>query len=454
VTVGIGRAAGAAPAPQPAKPTPATPSLIVTVESTMTAETKHPAEIEIERRDAIIALGTQYAKYLKPTDTQDAVQRGLSFEAFRELIMQRLVSKHTDTSQVDIGMTAAEVKRYSLGRALIAQMTGDWSGAGLEREASIAMGKRLGRTAEGFFVPTDVFRRDFNVGTGTEAGNLKATELRGDMWTDALRNQLVFGQLGATFLTGLTADVDLPRKATAGTLGMVTEIGSAAETNPLTTKATLAPKRISAYVEVSKQALIQSAIALEDMLRDDLLVGAATKLEDQSLNGAGTGAEITGLRNTSGVGTVAGGSNGAAPTWAHVVDLESACANSNAEPDQRAGYIVNTKTRGKFKQTQMGTNLPFVWMNGAQPLNGYRAAVTNNVPSNLTKGTSTTVASAGLFSSDWSLTTIGLFGAPDVTVDPFTKSDTGQVKITLNQFADMKHRQPAAVAKIEDWLSN
>jgi HK97 family phage major capsid protein len=454
VSVGIGRAAGAAPAPQPAAS--ATPPVQSPILRTIMTDvvTKHPAELEIERRDAIIKLGDAYAKYLKPNDVRDAVQGSLTADGFRELIMQRLVSHHTAVNESEIGMSRTEKQRYSLGRALVAQLTGDWREAGFERECSQAVAKIMGRAAEGFFVPPDIFRRDFNIGTATEAGNLKPTEFRSDLFTDALRNALVLGRMGATILPGLTADVDLPRKSAAGAVGMLTEIGSAAETNPTTTKVTLAPKRIGAYVEVSKQALIQSALALENMLRDDLLMGAAVKLEDQCINGAGTGAEITGLRNTSGIGTVAAGANGAAPSWANIVDLESACANSNAEPDTRAGYVVNTKTRGKLKQTQFATNLPFIWQNGDFPLNGYRAGVTNNVPSNLTKGTSTTIASAGLFSSDWTTTTIGLFGAPDVTVDPYTKADTGQVKITLNQFADMKHRQPAAVAKIEDWLSN
>jgi uncharacterized protein YbbC (DUF1343 family) len=46
-----------------------------------------------------------------------------------------------------------------------------------------------------------------------------------------------------------------------------------------------------------------------------------------------------------------------------------------------------------------------------------------------------------------------LFGAPDITVDPYTKADTGQVKITLNQFADFGVRQPACFAKIDDLLA-
>jgi len=156
----------------------------------------------------------------------------------------------------------------------------------------------------------------------------------------------------------------------------------------------------------------------------------------------------------TGIGTVTGGTNGLAPAWSHIVDLESACANANAEPDSYAGYLINTKTRGKLKQTQFATNLPFIWQNSDQPLNGYRAAVSNNVPSNLTKGTSTTICSAALFGSDWSMVTLGLFGSPDVTVDPYTKADTGQVKITLNQFADMQHRQPATTSLIPDLLSN
>ena len=457
VTVGKGRSAGVEPAPQPAAPeTPAAVSpqpLIIVEKRTMDQPVKTPAELELERRDAIAALGQQYAKYVTEREVADFIRSGKGVEAFKDFVIDKMQSKHTDTSGMQIGMSNAEVRRFSLGRALVASITGDWSKAGFERECSQAVSQLWGRSPEGFFIPPDIFRRDFNVGTASEAGNLVATNLRADLYTDALRANMVMGQLGVTFLSGLSANVDLPRKSTAGTLGMLTEIGSASETAPVTAKATLSPKRIGAYVEVSKQALIQSAMSLENMIRDDLITGAAVLLENQCINGAGTGAEIKGLRNVTGIGTVVGGANGLAPAWSHFVDLESACANANAEPDTRSGYLINTKTRGKLKQTQFATNLPFIWQNGAQPLNGYRAAVTNNVPSNLTKGTSTTVCSAALFGSDWSMATVGLFGAPDVVVDPYTKADTGQVKITLNQFADMQHRQPATTSKIDDLLA-
>ena len=406
------------------------------------------------RTKAIVDLGEAYGKYVEQRDIADAIRTGKSAEEFKDVIMSKMQSRHSDTSALQVGMTAKEVQRYSLARAIVASITGDWSKAGLELEASRAVAKLVGASPEGFFVPFDAFKRDFNVGTSTEAGNLVATDLRTDLWVDALRAKLVVGQLGMRVLAGLTASVDMPRKSVAGTLGMLTEIGSASETNPQTAKVTLSPKRIGAYVEYSKQALIQSAIALEPMLRDDLLSGAAVLLENQIINGAGTGAEIRGIRNTSNIGTVVGGTNGATPVWSHFVDLESACANNNAEPDMLAGYLVNTKTRGKLKQVTKSTYLPWIWEPGSTPVNGYRAAVTNNVPSNLTKGTSTTICSAAIFSSDYSMGVLGLFGAPDVTVDPYTLAATGQVRITLNQFADFGVRQPAAFAKIDDLLSN
>jgi HK97 family phage major capsid protein len=453
VNAGVGRSAGAAPVPAPAQAAP-TPAPIQEIRIMSEPTPKTPAELEIERRDGIAALAENYAEWLKPNDAADAVRNARSVEQFKELIMERMRSRHTDTSGMAIGMTAGEVQRYSFGRALVAALTGDWRKAGLELECSRAVEQIMGRAPEGFFVPFDYLsKRDFNVGTATEAGNLVATNLRPDMYVDALRANMVMGQLGITVLAGLSANVDLPRKATAGTLGMLTEIGSASETALATAKATLSPKRIGAYTEVSKQALIQSAMALEGLIRDDLVTGAAVLLEYQAINGAGTGAEIKGLRNVTGIGTVAGGTNGLAPAWSHFVDLESACANANAEPDRFSGYLTNTKVRGKLKQTQFATNLPFIWQNGPTPINGYRAAVTNNVPSTLTKGTSTTVCSSTLFGSDWSMAVIGLFGAPDVVVDPYTKADTGQVKITLNQFADLQHRQPATLAKIDDLLA-
>jgi HK97 family phage major capsid protein/HK97 family phage prohead protease len=419
-----------------------------------------PADAELKRRDTIDSLAASYRQYVTEDDRQKAIREGWSAERFQERIMDKMSTRATDIRGPVLDLTPRDVQRYSFGRALVAAVTGDWQDAGYERECSIAVAKRVGSPATGFYVPHDVFRRDFNVGTSTEAGNLVATDMRGDLYVDALRANMVLGQLGVRILPGLSSNIDIPRKATPSTLAMVTEIGSASETNPLTAKLTMTPKRVSAYVEVSKQALIQSALSLEGMIRDDLVTGAAVLLENQAFNGAGTGANLLGIRNTSGIGTSTAGANGATVAWQNVVDLESACANVNANPGALAGYAFNTKTRAKMKTVQRGTNLDFIIpgdaplnVNGLSVVNGYRAGFTNNLPSNLTKGTSTTVCSGAIFSSDWSMAVLAFFGGADVTVDPYTLAATGQVRITLSQFADFGIRQPAAFAKIEDLLT-
>jgi HK97 family phage major capsid protein len=253
-------------------------------------------------------------------------------------------------------------------------------------------------------------------------------------------------------LTGLTGNIDIPRKTTPSTLAGLTEIGSASESAPVTAKLTLSPKRVGAYIEASKQAIIQSAMPLESMLRDDLVTGAAVLIENYMIQGS-SAANGTGIIYRSGLGTVSEQTNGTALIWDHLVDVETAAADANAEPDRVSGYLINTSIRGKAKKTVKSTNLPFIWDNGEFPLNGYRAAVTNNVPKNLTKGTSTTIASALTFASDWSMMVLGFFGGVDVTVDPYTKADTGQVKITLNQFWDYTIRQPAAFVVRKDILT-
>lgn len=416
---------------------------------------------EAERLRSIIELGGQYKRYLRDDAVRAACQGGHSVEQFKETIMAAMQTGHTDTSSAHVGLERRDVERYSLARAIIASVTGDWSRAGLEREASRAAEKVYGMAPQGFFVPSETWgRRDFNVGTSSEAGNLVGTDLRGDLFADALREAMVLSRLGAKFLTGLQGNVDIPRKVTPGTLGMLTEIGSASETAPVTAKLSLSPKRIGAYTEYSRQALLQSALGLEGLIRQDLVTGAAVLLEYQLLNGSGTAPYLAGIRNTSGIGTVVGGTAGATVAWDHFVNLERECANANAAPAANAGYVLNSRTMAKAKTVQRGSNMAFIvdgdqraGADGAVTVNTFRAFVTNNLPSNLTKGSSTTVCSAALFSADWSHLIVGLWGGPDVTVDPYTLAATGQVRITLNQFADGGARLPAAFSKIDDLLT-
>ena len=69
-------------------------------------------------------------------------------------------------------------------------------------------------------------------------------------------------------------------------------------------------------------------------------------------------------------------------------------ATANADGGS-LGYLTNSKVRGRLKRTQQftGTNGAPVWQ--GSELNGTRAIVSNQVPSNLTKGTIALTAAAG-----------------------------------------------------------
>lgn len=465
MTVGLGRSVSAeSPAPNRAPVLPAQPHQ----EHTMTQVAEKPpvGDEAFKTNVATIArLANAYGKWLKPGDESRAIAEGADAQKFNDLIMERMSSGATDvTTLAGVGASKKEAQQYSFMRAVQAQIPGIKVEAGLEREISNELAKITGRQSEGVFVPADVMfaglfgrgagqKRDFSVGTAAEAGNLVATNLAADMWTDVLRPSLVLAQLGITVMPGLSSNVNIPRKTVAGTLAMLTEIAAASETQPTTALVPLAPKRVSAYVDASKQSIIQGEVGIEAMLRQDLVDGNAVLIDNQGFNGSASGANTRGIRNVSGIGSVVGGTNGLAVAWSHITGLEAACANANAMMTSRAGYAVNTKTVNTLKNTLKAAGLPFVWENTATPLNGYRAAVSNNLPSNLTKGSSSGVCSSLVFSADWSMFVLGLFGGLDITVDPYTLATTGQVRITLNQFFDFACRQPGVFAAMDDALT-
>lgn len=422
----------------------------VTERKTMEVQT------DIKRREALVEVGVKYADYLTMADVQRACTEGHSVQQLTELVIERQKTKHVDTSGAHIGLSAKEISQYSISRAVAAIVSGDWKNAGLERAASEAAAQRFGsgHSARTFSLPFDIMgKRDFTAGTANEAGNLIATDLRGDLFADVLRNRLALGNLGATMLFGLQSNIDIPRKTVGASVGFLSETGLAAETQINTGKVSLGPKRISTFVEFSKQAVIQSSMAVEPMLRQDIISELNVQAEYMAINGNGTAPNPRGIRNTSGIGSVVGGANGAQLTWAHLVDLESAVANVNAEPDVNSGYLINTRTRGATKRTQKATNLPFIWDGGDHPLNGYRAEVTNNMPNNLTKGTSNGVASSIVYSSMWDMLVLGFFGAVELTLDEITQAPNGMNRLILNAYMDVGCRRPANFAVMDDVLT-
>ena len=383
-----------------------------------------------------------------------AIQDGKTVEEFQQIAIKALASKPVPTS--DIGLSKSEVKQYSVMRAIRAMANpGDRAAqeaAGFERAASEAVGKRMGKTARGFFLPTDVQKRDLTAGTSNAGGYTVATDLRPQDFIGMLRNAMVIDGLGTRMLSGLIGQVAIPKQSGAATAYWVAENSSPTESQQTSAQVTMTPKTVGAFTDISRRLLLQSSIDVENMVQSDLAQVLGLAIQQAAISGSGASNQPTGLL-TAITASVIGGTNGLAPTWQNMIDLETAVATANADVGSMA-YLTNAKVRGKLKSTQKfaGTNGQPVWDQGNTPINGYRCAITNGVPSNLTKGTSSGVASAILFGNFQDLI-IGMWGSLDLMVDPYTGSTAGTVRVVTLQDVDVAIRNVESFATMVDALT-
>lgn len=357
----------------------------------------------------------------------------------------------------NIGMSPQDIRQYSLVRAINGMVTGDWRNARLEMEASEAVAKRTGLTPQGLFVPYDWMvgsqeQRDLVKGTSTAGGHTVATNLLAQNFIDLLRNRMVLQQAGITVLSGLVGDIAIPRQTGGATAYWVAESGAPTESQQAFDQVTMSPKTLGAFTDMSRKLLKQSSLDVEAFVRQDLAAVTGLEIDRAGLHGSGSSNQPTGVAATSGIGSVAGGTNGLAPTRTHLVNLETEVAQDNADVGNLA-YITNTKVRGKLKLTEVASNTGiWTWQDGPTPLNGYRALVSNQVSSALTKGSSSGVCSA-IFFGNWRDLLMGMWGGLDLMVDPYTASTTGTVRVIVLQDVDIAVRHPESFAAMLDALT-
>lgn len=361
----------------------------------------------------------------------------------------------------EIGMSDDEIKRYSILRAVRAAADGNWKEAGLEREASDAVAQKFGRTPRSFFIPNDVMtgtreQRDMVVGTPASGGYTVATNLL--PMIEMLRNRLALSAAGIRVLTGLVGDVAIPAHTAAGTGYWVAEGSNVTESGQTIGQVAMTPHTFGAFTDISRKLLKQSSVDIEGFVRDDLMRVIALGVDYAGLHGDhGSDAnQPDGVAATSGIGSVAGGTNGAAPDWNDIIDLEQEVAIDNADIGKLA-YMTNAKVRGKLKKTLITATYgeQFVWdrLSPDAPLNGYRTVVTNQVSSALTKGSASAVCSA-IFFGNWDDLVLGMWGdGIDVLVDPYTLSISGGVRIVAFQDVDFGVRHAGSFAAMLDALT-
>lgn len=221
---------------------------------------------------------------------------------------------------------------------------------------------------------------------GDQGGNTVVTNKAGLLDTFYLSS--VLQNAGATVLEGLVGNLDVPRLVADSTRPVKkTENEAATENTPTTAMLSLSPNRLPSYIDISEQLLKQSSSAIEAILRNHLVNKMAEVREIAFFHGSGT-SEANGIAGTSSIGSVVGGTDGAAPSWSHIVDLETAVDTANAMQGNLR-YFSNGQIRGKLKKTARVSSTDSVMILDPREggnLNGYPCSWTNAISRTLTKG--------------------------------------------------------------------
>lgn len=479
--------ASAAPAPA-ANPAPAATHVVTDADAGIAAERTRMREIQ--------AIGRQFGL---GAEAERAIEEGASVDVFRKLVIEKQVANGQlrPAESPEIGMSERDLKEFSFCRALLAaadpvnahklapfevecsraaqDKRGDSRpkereaaitipvdvlsrGLGMGQFSTLGLARRLEQRAlqrgdQGMAA----YYRDLVVGTSTAGGNLVATELLGSSFIDMLRNAMVLDKLGVTWLRDLNGNIAIPSQTGGATGYWVAENNPLTESQQTVGQVTMSPKTLGAFTDYSRRLLLQSSIDVEAFVRADIAATIGQTLQIGAFNGSGASNQVLGLLNTSGIGSVAGGTNGAAPLYDNMVDLESAVAIANADVGTMA-YLTNAKVRGKLRKTQefATTNGKAVWTSGSErgigEVLGYDAVVTNAVPSNLDKGSSTGVCSAIVF-GNWADLLIGMWGGLDVMLDPYTGGTSGTKRVIALQDCDVAVRRVASFAAMKDALT-
>ncbi len=426
----------------------------------LAAPTATPPNIEVireaARKDAIAAERQRVTDIRKMADgviniipkarelAEVAIAGDADTSAFQRTLNENFPKQqHVEAGGAPpIGMNKRDLKDYSFLRAINSLKT-DKRLEGLEREASDAVAKQLGRSPEGlgFFIPSDIMRgtmsdelrtavallnhtRALQTNVFSGAGAVVGTSLLSGSLIELLRNNMVVMALGARSLSGLSGNVAIPRQTGGGTAYWLGEGATVTESAQTVGQLSLTPHRLSAFTSYSNQLLTQSSIDLEAFVRNDLMTVLALAKDSAAIVGTGSVGQPLGICNTTGLATSVTLANAGTMTYAEAVRFQTNVDTSNALLGT-LGYLATKAIKGVAKTTAMfsSTGMP-VWQGDS--VDGIRALASNQL---------TGVAATVVF-GNWADLIIAEWGANEVVVDPFTRAAQDEVKIYVRQFTD------------------
>lgn len=241
---------------------------------------------------------------------------------------------------------------------------------------------------------------------------------------EPLRAKLVLAQAGASYMTGLVGNISIPAYS-GSQVTWEGETASAKDGAGTFTEVKLEPHRLTAYIDLSKQFLIQDSVSAEEMLKRDIVNAIANKLEATILGSETIVNAPEGLLN----GVVA---DSEAITYEDIVAMETELEEANVRGDIK--FVVSPSAKAKLKTTKLDAGSGKFAMEGNE-VNGYPVLCTS------------AVAGKGVIYGNFNDLVIGQWGGIDLTVDPYTQAANGKVRLVINAYFDAKPRRAESFVK-------
>ena len=236
-----------------------------------------------------------------------------------------------------------------------------------------------------------------------------------------LKGKSILAEAGATFLTGLVGNISIPNY-TGSTCGWKGELEAADNGKGTFGSVELSPKRLTAYIDISKQFLTQDSVGAEEMLRADIVNSLVAKLE-QTIFGdaAGDTTKPAGIFNSAEV---------VAPSYQGVCEAEAAVTDYSGEKR----FVMSPTAKSAFKQaTISGTKSDLRLLLEDGEVDGYPVSDSSNV------------VAGGYAFGDFSELVVAQWGGIDIVVDPYTLATKNAIRLVINAYFDAKVRRNGAI---------
>lgn len=236
----------------------------------------------------------------------------------------------------------------------------------------------------------------------------------------ALRAKNVLVQSGAKFMTGLSGNVQVPRLSPSN-CGWQNEVGQAVDGAPTFDNVTLTPHRLTCFVDLSKQLLVQDSLSVEEAIRQDIIAAITSKLEATILS-----ADARTVSNPGGL--MAGKTPTAVATFADICKLEAAVESAGVL--NPVSYVVSPSVRANFRDMTKGKGMQLAYVDNS--LDGATVLSTGNMKDK------------HFIVADWTNLALAQFGSLDITVDSYSQAVNGCVRLVINSYWDAQAIRPEA----------